>query len=52
VTADDQRVLRGQLARAGLDADQAIPVLEEAGRPGQEHQWWSVVAGAPAPPTL
>ena len=27
-------------------------VLEEAGRPGQEHQWWSVVAGAPAPPTL
>src|SRR6056297_569244 len=31
VAADDQRVLRGQLARAGLDADQAIPVLEEAG---------------------
>ena len=31
MAADDQRVLRGQLARAGLDPDQAIPVLDDAG---------------------
>jgi [glutamine synthetase] adenylyltransferase / [glutamine synthetase]-adenylyl-L-tyrosine phosphorylase len=31
VAADDQRVLRGQLARAGLDPDQAIPVLDDVG---------------------